>query len=76
MMLIKNCSIHRCFSAYSALFFLIEQRYIRSSSISNVSKSCSRCNNMKRDKELEKKEIAVGDDDEIESIVLIAKVHK
>jgi hypothetical protein len=31
---------------------------------------------MKRDKELEKKEIAVGDDDEIESIVLIAKVHK
>ncbi len=48
-----------------------------SSPISNIRKTCSRCNNMKIDKRMEgkKRKIAVGGDDGIGSIVLIAKVH-
>src|SRR4051794_6035937 len=62
---------------YRRRFLLIDQRYIRSLSIFNISKSCSRCNNMKIDKRIEKKiEIVVGGDDGMGSFLLIARVRK
>lgn len=59
---------------------VMKQRFLRSSLIYNVTKSCSRWNNMNTGERIEKKgrkTQAGGDDDDdgIGSIVLIVKVH-